>query len=173
MIEDETRADGVRALRNHPRRWAAVAAVMALMSAGLAVGCGSSDSDVGSSADTPTGAALAPSLTPPSTTTAAKPTPAQTFYDAQVKKGTVQLVAGTIGDPRGVLEVKPAGLVNNKTDHYYRPGTVVTLHPRVVGAVRFTGWAGPCDMTSRTCKLTMNGEYRVLAGFLAKKKSTK
>jgi hypothetical protein len=174
MIDGEKRSEGGRPPFVRPRRWPAVAGLAVVLSTGLAFGCGSSDSGSGTSsapakaADAPAASASAPSTTA-APASASTPTAAEKFEALQDRKGTMRLAALTLGVPGGgKLIVKPAGLVN-ETDHYYKPGTVVTLRPRATATARFSGWAGPCPTTTRpVCRVRMDGKVRVLAGFVPK-----
>lgn len=136
------------------RRWPAVVGVAALCGAALAVGCGSSDSGSDAGASTSTAKAVASG----GTQTGAAP----------AKSGTDRFTIVPIGTPGGVIEVQPAGVVKD-TDHFYAPGTVVTIRVRDSKSAHFAGWAGACFNSGHTCKVTVRDKGRVLVGFVEKK----
>jgi hypothetical protein len=138
----------------------------------LVTACGSSSDSNKSSAETSTATKAA---VEPKTKTSATARPEDSeetaIFDEQVAAGTVRLATVAIGIPGGVVDVKPAGLVNDKFkyNHFYKPGTEVTLRARESDEIKFAAWSGACQGTSRTCKLKVDDTMRVLAGFLPKK----
>jgi hypothetical protein len=176
--------DRVHALR------ASTATLAVALGAMTALACGSSSDDVSKSADaaTKTTAAAAAQPAPAATTTTAAPaastaaptttTPAPTGNLNDGKRawqeaGTVRLAAVRTGTQGGV-SVKPAGLVYKKWNHWYKPGTQVTVRAVDTQVGRFAGWSGgSCEGKGRTCSFTVTGTTRVIVGFLLNEKGAK
>jgi pyruvate/2-oxoglutarate dehydrogenase complex dihydrolipoamide acyltransferase (E2) component len=149
-----------------------------VLSAAMLAACGdSSDDATKANASTPAKATTTAKATQAaaSTTAPAAPIPAEapaTGPDGKklspevrgwIKEGTARLAAVRIGTP-GKLVVEPKGNVNY-WDHYYPPGTVVTVTAKDTKTARFAEWSGACVGKDHVCKVKMTGYKRLIGGF--------
>lgn len=132
--------------------WRPVVAVAVIaLGAGTAMACGDSE-------DSETKAAA------PATKQAANVKKTGFAYWSSL--GTKRIALVPFGARGGSVVAKPNGLIVEGIEHWYKPGTVVTVSAKSAKYAKFAGWGGGCTGDRPTCTLKMDDHIRLVAGFL-------